>query len=200
MGKSGGSGGLGGKGIQAALGYLGPTTQPRRQLFRQMASALATGGGKGFKMPFVQQAVARSNAAGKQALAGSSSILSGFDPAIRGRIQNRIARMQQQSAGAIAPRVAQQLASGAPAFTSGQGGAAASGMSIAGAGMEGAQRAAAIRAAGFSSLAQSLGGAAGTVAGSYAPSTVPGIASPEAIQVPSYSGGRPVSWFDRFRG
>lgn len=198
MGKSGGSGGLGGKGIQAALGYLGPTTQPRRQLFRQMASALATGGGKGFKMPFVQQAQARSMAAGHQALAGASDTLRGFDPSTRGRVMNRISRLQQQNTAGIAPRVAQQMASAAPAFTSGQGGSAAGGMSIASAGMESAQRAAAIRAQGFANLASSLAGAVGGAVGQYGTSaeTAPGggPAQPEKVPVP------PDSWFARFRG
>ncbi len=217
MGKSGGSGGLGGKGIRAALGYLGPTTMARKQLFRQMASALTTGG-RGAKIPFIQQAMARSTAAGKQALAGASASLSGLDVArtrgdetanIRGRIINRISQMQRQGTAGIAPRVAQQFISAAPSFISGQGGAAAGGMGIASAGMEAAQRAASIRAQGFANLASSLAGAAGGVAGAYGgggPAPLPSAAAPGAapysIAAPGapYAAGTRPSWFDRFRG
>lgn len=166
MGKGGGGGsGVGRTGIQAAMGYWSPTVKPRNMLFRQMASALATGGGKGFKMPFVQQAMARSRAAGTAALAGARESMSGVDPNIRGRILNRMALANRQSTAQIAPRTANELIAKAPAFIANSGSSAVPALGVAASSEEAAMQAAAARAAGFSSMAAGAAAPLGTAVG-----------------------------------
>lgn len=215
MGKGGGSkSGVGRKGMQAAAGMLEGTTVPRNMMFRQLASALATGGGKGFKMPFVQQAMARSRAAGQQALAGARDTLGGVDANIRGRFINRLMRSNQQATANIGPEVASQMIASAPKAVIGGGETAAEAFKIGAAGEAAAQQAAATRAAGFSSLVAGLASGGGSAAGGLTSmrggfnprSAAPGASlNPDVLAARSAAYDRMAAsrggggWFDRFR-
>lgn len=187
MGKGGGGGGVGRTGIQTAMQYWSPTVKPRNMMFRNLASALATGGGKGFKMPFVQQAVARSRSAGNAALANAHSGLRDVDPSIRSRVINRLSQQNTMSTKAIPTRVASGLIEAAPSLVNNAGGQVVGGMGIAGAGEEAATRNAAIRAQGFSALASGIAGGIGSAAGR------------SSVRAEEGSSGNANSWFDWFR-
>lgn len=205
MAKGGGaSSGVGSKGIEAALGMYSPTIRPRNMMFRQLASALQTGGGKGFKMPFVQGAVARSRAIGQQALAGAREDLGGLDANLRGRILNRMSRQQQQTTAGIGPRVAAEMIQQAPALIANTGAAAVPALGVGAAGEEAAARAAAIRAQGFSQLASGIASGVGSAAGAFGGGAGGGAAGASgalAQGAGTTAGAAPATstWFDKFR-
>jgi len=107
---------------------FGQTNAARNMLFKQLASALQTGGGKGFRMPFVQQAVARSRAAGTAAMAGARGGLAGVDASIRNRVLNRMSMTNRQITSQIPTAVASQMIQQAPSTALGQVGPAAAGL------------------------------------------------------------------------
>ena len=105
-----------GKGsMDAAQNMFLGSNGARRAVFRQLSSALSTGGGKGFKSGFAREAVTRSNEANTASLRNASASLpANMDPSIRGRVLNRIAQTNKQVTAGIGPGFANALIAQGP--------------------------------------------------------------------------------------
>lgn len=123
----------------------------RTMMFRQLASALATGG-RGMKMPFVQKAMASSRAAGVQSMRNAGTEMAGVDPSIRGRVLNRISRTNQQATSQIPISVAAQMIEAAPGAALSQVGPAAANFTTGISGQQAAVEASVARAKAFSHM------------------------------------------------
>lgn len=160
------------------LGLFQQSQPARRMMFKQLASALATGG-RGMKMPFVQKAVASSLNAGKAALGNAAA---GMNPAtagnVRGRILGRISRTNQQTAANIAPTTAATMIEQAPKVAMGAAPAAGAAYSTGISGQQAAVEASVARARAFSGMMAKIGQAFGYSQGDWlAGSGSPGAGS-----------------------
>lgn len=164
MGKGGGRTGAGRSAMQAGLGYWTPSVKPRNLMFKQLASALATGG-KGMRMPFAQQAQMRSAEAGQAAVRGADSTLANLDPAARSMIINRIMQTNKAATNSIAPSIASRLIQAAPGIVTGGAAPINAGFANVATGMDQAVQRQAIVNRGYSELANGIGSAAGYGAG-----------------------------------
>lgn len=165
MGKGGGSA-IGSGSMEAAAKMFQGSGGARKAMFKQLASALATGG-RGMRSGVVQQAMARSRAGANFATTNAAAMLSPTIPGdIRGRVLNRISQTGAQNTAGIAPAYAAALAAKAPAAIFGANDTSAGMSGIQMAGEASALQAAQTRAAGWANAAQSVAGAAGTAAGS----------------------------------
>lgn len=196
MGKGGGSS-ISSNSIQSAAKQFWQSQGARRATFRQLNSALRTGGGPGFKSGVVQAGVQRSLAAGKQALAGAGDAMSSADPSLRSRVLNRISQSTKGSVARMGPSFANALIGQAPAALGAGSAAQADAMRVAGSGEIAGLEASAMRAQGIASAVASAAGGAGRLAGHYAardttpPTTAPVTTSPATNQ---------ASWYTRFFG
>jgi len=176
----------GGAAAQRGATQLWTQSNPaRKAMFRQLASVLATGG-KGAKMPFIQNAVAQSRDAGMAALRGASESLSGVAPEQRSMILNRIGRTNLKMTGDIAPSIASQMIAQAPAAALGTSGPSAAGFSISTSGQQAATEATVARARAFSGMMAKIGSALGYNSGDWlAGSGSPGGGGRVQQQAPS---------------
>jgi hypothetical protein len=114
----------------------------------------------------VQQAMARSQAAGRAATTNAASMFAGTGTpnAIQGRILNRIARVGEQNTAGIAPTYAATLAAKAPAAIFGAADAQAGMSGIQMQGEASGLQAAQTRAQGWANAASSIASSAGYAA------------------------------------
>jgi hypothetical protein len=204
MGKGGMPSGISSQAMGAAQSIMNISNPARRAMFKQLASALQTGGGRGFKSGFVQQAVANSTEATQAAMRGASSSLpSSMDPSIRGRVLNRIAMGGRREAGAIGPGFAQKLITAAPAAFGAATQNQVAGYNVANAGTAATLQAAATRAAGYGNAAASVAGAAGEAALKLYDAYGGGGNSDTAGAIGEKIGAAvrtPFSWYDKYFG
>jgi hypothetical protein len=204
MGKGGGSG-VGSNAIKAGAANFWQSQGARKAVFEQLNSALRTGGGAGFKSGVVQSGVARSLAAGRQALAGASDSLGGADPSVRSRVLNRIMQGTKGEVSRAGPAFAAQLINQAPAALNAAGAGQAGAMQVAAGGEMAGREAASIKAQGWSNAASAVASSLGRAAGSFgggdtsAPTTVPS-AQPGPWSSGYVAPAATPSWYDRFFG
>jgi hypothetical protein len=203
MGGKGG-GGVGSAATRAGASQFWASNPARVAMFKQLASALSTGG-CGMRSGFVHGAIARSREMGVQALRNASGGLSGVDPSIASRVLNRISRTNDAATGSISTNFAKSMIDQAPAAILGAAQGQNAGYQAAAIGEEGAQRAVQTRAAGWGSAASSMSGILGSLAArqldkmSDPTSKVPASGGTGTAPGPWASSYVAPTWFDRFR-
>lgn len=191
MGKGGMPSGVSGQAMGAAQNIMQLSNPARRAMFKQLASALQTGGGSKFKSGVVQTAVANSKEASQAAMRGASASLpAGMDPSIRGRVLNRIAMSGRSAAGAIGPGFAQKLITATPTALGAATQNQVAGYQVANAGQGAMLQAAATRSSGYANAASSIAGAAGTAIGDMS----------DEAKAKVGNAVNPVTWYDKFFG
>lgn len=198
MGKGGGGGSIAKSSIQSAATQFWQSQGARKAVFKQLESALRTGGGPGFKSGVVQTGIARSRAAGMDALRNAGTATAGLDPSIRSRLLNRISQSTAGAVNRMGPSFANALiGQAAPALGAGAG-ASADAMRVAASGEIAGLEASAARAQGIANAVASGASGAGYLAGKYLKK--PDAPDPNVAQPTTSPATNPSSWYQRFFG